>query len=389
MSKRSRAGEAERGTLKEQKKRRSRRAEAAARRSRRASARRRTSSSSAVAFRRAWRDRRANVEKLQTPACRSSPRPPTSRPALGLDDPRACAGWRFTRDAAMRVALHPLHRSPRNRGGVRSSPPRTRPRRCAGMDPAQHPRRRFPRTMPPTASSQAAAPSPMPRRTSARDVVVNADLKDFFPTITFPRVAGIFQRTRLFARRCDDPRLALHRIPAPRSDLRRRQTSRRHGAPRLPQGACTSPALSNLAARATRFPPDRHRPKARLGLHALRRRPDLLGHRAKHAQKDRLSARRASATSRRTKVSPSTKRRRACSADTRAKRHRGSSSTSARAPRESRCDESARSCIVPSKKGSRPRIVRTCRTFEAWLARHDRVHCNDRPRQGGKACVGL
>ena len=82
-----------------------------------------------------------------------------------------------------------------------------------------------------------------------RDAVVNADLKDFFPSITFPRVKGIFEAlgyspaaATVLALLCtDSPRRTveyagkrLHAATGPRA---------------LPQGACTSPALSNLAAR--------------------------------------------------------------------------------------------------------------------------------------------
>ncbi len=80
-------------------------------------------------------------------------------------------------------------------------------------------------------------------------VVVRIDLKDFFPTITFPRVRGFFESlgynpgvASVLALLCtDSPRVLLT-----------------HGAkshfvavgPRsLPQGACTSPALANLITR--------------------------------------------------------------------------------------------------------------------------------------------
>jgi retron-type reverse transcriptase len=82
-----------------------------------------------------------------------------------------------------------------------------------------------------------------------RDVLVNADLTDFFPTITFPRVRGIFKQlgyspavATVLALLCtESPRRVVeyagktfHVATGPRA---------------LPQGACTSPALSNLASR--------------------------------------------------------------------------------------------------------------------------------------------
>jgi RNA-directed DNA polymerase len=83
-----------------------------------------------------------------------------------------------------------------------------------------------------------------------KDVVINADLKDFFPSITFPRVKGIFQHlgyspavSTILALLCtESPRCAVtydgqlfHVATGPRA---------------LPQGACTSPALSNICARS-------------------------------------------------------------------------------------------------------------------------------------------
>jgi retron-type reverse transcriptase len=82
-----------------------------------------------------------------------------------------------------------------------------------------------------------------------RAVVVNTDLENFFPTITFPRVRGVFRQlgyspaaATIFALLCtESPRRGatyagqpFHVATGPRG---------------LPQGACTSPALSNLAAR--------------------------------------------------------------------------------------------------------------------------------------------
>jgi retron-type reverse transcriptase len=82
-----------------------------------------------------------------------------------------------------------------------------------------------------------------------KTVVVNADLKDFFPTITVWRVKGVFEQlgyspavATIFALLCtESPRRTVaysgktyHVATGPRG---------------LPQGACASPALSNLVAR--------------------------------------------------------------------------------------------------------------------------------------------
>ena len=80
-------------------------------------------------------------------------------------------------------------------------------------------------------------------------VVINADLCDFFPTITFPRVRGIFRQ--LGYSPAVATVLALLCTESPRRKvLYRDRPYWVATAPRgLPQGACTSPALSNLASR--------------------------------------------------------------------------------------------------------------------------------------------
>lgn len=82
-----------------------------------------------------------------------------------------------------------------------------------------------------------------------RDVVVNADLTDFFPTITFPRVRGLFQM--LGYSPAVATVLALLCTESPRRAVIYAEKTFHvaTGLRALPQGACTSPALSNLAAR--------------------------------------------------------------------------------------------------------------------------------------------
>lgn len=83
----------------------------------------------------------------------------------------------------------------------------------------------------------------------SKAVVVNLDLKDFFPTLTFARVEGLFESfgygpavaTCLSLLCTEPPRVAL--------DLDGRALSVALGARVLPQGACTSPAITNLVCR--------------------------------------------------------------------------------------------------------------------------------------------
>ncbi|MEX2212519.1 MAG: reverse transcriptase family protein [Phycisphaeraceae bacterium] len=82
-----------------------------------------------------------------------------------------------------------------------------------------------------------------------RPIVINADLKDFFPTITFPRVNGIFQQLGYSPAAATV--LALLCTEAPRKQVvyAGKAYEVATGPRALPQGACTSPALSNLATR--------------------------------------------------------------------------------------------------------------------------------------------
>jgi retron-type reverse transcriptase len=80
-------------------------------------------------------------------------------------------------------------------------------------------------------------------------VVVNLDLKDFFPTLTFARVKGLFAAfgyseavATCLALLCTEP-------PRVAVDLDGRALSVAVGARVVPQGACTSPAITNLACR--------------------------------------------------------------------------------------------------------------------------------------------
>jgi retron-type reverse transcriptase len=82
-----------------------------------------------------------------------------------------------------------------------------------------------------------------------RDVVVNCDLKDFFPSITFKRVRGVFEAigyspavATVLALLCTEP-------PRTRVEMGGKAYFVAVGPRALPQGGPTSPALSNQVAR--------------------------------------------------------------------------------------------------------------------------------------------
>ncbi|MES2708800.1 MAG: reverse transcriptase family protein [Verrucomicrobiota bacterium] len=82
-----------------------------------------------------------------------------------------------------------------------------------------------------------------------RDAVVNADLKDFFPTITFPRVRGIFESLGYSPAAASVLALICTESPRRLVDYDGQKLHVATGPRALPQGACTSPALSNMASR--------------------------------------------------------------------------------------------------------------------------------------------
>jgi RNA-directed DNA polymerase len=79
--------------------------------------------------------------------------------------------------------------------------------------------------------------------------VLNADLKDFFPSITFPRVQGIFLELGYSPAAACILALLCTECPRQRVVLNGKLLYAATGPRALPQGACTSPALSNLATR--------------------------------------------------------------------------------------------------------------------------------------------
>ncbi|WP_269540113.1 reverse transcriptase domain-containing protein [Cerasicoccus fimbriatus] len=82
-----------------------------------------------------------------------------------------------------------------------------------------------------------------------QDVVINLDFKDFFPTITYPRVKGLFgklgyseQIATIFALLCTEPEIQEAQMDGESWFIQQ-------GERKLPQGAPTSPAITNIICR--------------------------------------------------------------------------------------------------------------------------------------------
>lgn len=81
------------------------------------------------------------------------------------------------------------------------------------------------------------------------DVVVNVDLRDFFPSVTYRRIKGVFRKlgyseslATIFALLCSEPDVDAVRLDGETFYVARSER-------RLPQGAPTSPAVTNILCR--------------------------------------------------------------------------------------------------------------------------------------------
>jgi retron-type reverse transcriptase len=192
-------------------------------------------------------DRRSNVEKL-----RKAGLPVLSTPlevARAMSLPVAQLRWLAFHSEASTTSHYVRFQIPKKSGGMReiSAP---MPKIAAAQQwilanvlsrlPAEPPAHGF---VPGRSTVTNAAPH------VKRAVVVNLDLKDFFPSIGFPRVQGLFEA--LGYSPAVATVLALLATEAPRKEVE--YEGRKYhvavGPRALPQGACTSPALSNMAAR--------------------------------------------------------------------------------------------------------------------------------------------
>jgi retron-type reverse transcriptase len=84
---------------------------------------------------------------------------------------------------------------------------------------------------------------------AGRAVVVNLDLENFFPTITFPRVRSVFHRAGYSPAVATILALLCTECPRKQVEYAGQVYHVAVGPRGLPQGACTSPGLSNQVAR--------------------------------------------------------------------------------------------------------------------------------------------
>jgi retron-type reverse transcriptase len=192
-------------------------------------------------------DRRANVEKLNARGLPVLATPADLASALGLPVPRL--RWLAYHSDAVTTSHYIYFTIPKKGGGVRQLAAPHEQLAAAQQwvftnilekVPTHDAAHGFVKTR---STVTNAAPH------VGKTVVLNCDLKDFFPSITFWRVEGVFRE--LGYSPAVSTILALLCTESPRREIEY-AGSRLYVAtgPRaLPQGACTSPALSNLVAR--------------------------------------------------------------------------------------------------------------------------------------------
>jgi RNA-directed DNA polymerase len=192
-------------------------------------------------------DRRSNIERLEALGLPVLATPADIAKALGLDVSRL--RWLAFHSEATAVTHYVRFQIPKKSGGTRelAAPHRqlsdcqdwirTRILDRVALHDAAH--------------GFVAGRSTLTNATPhlARAAVVNADLKDFFPTITFPRVKGVFQQLGYSPAAATVLALLCTECPRNRVNYDGRELFVATGPRGLPQGACTSPGLSNLVSR--------------------------------------------------------------------------------------------------------------------------------------------
>jgi retron-type reverse transcriptase len=192
-------------------------------------------------------DRRANIEKLTARGLPLLATPVDVAQALGVSIPRL--RWLAFHSEASKLTHYVRFSVPKKSGGTRQlAAPRRDLAACQSWILVN--------VLGKIAVHDAAHGFVARRNTVsnaaphvARSAIINADITDFFPTISFARVKGVFQElgyspavATIFGLLCtESPR----RVVTFGGQTLHVATGQRA----LPQGACTSPAISNLVAR--------------------------------------------------------------------------------------------------------------------------------------------
>lgn len=192
-------------------------------------------------------DRRANVEKLQAAGLPVLSTPADVAQSLGISISRL--RWLAFHSDASPLIHYVRFTVPKKTGGVRELSAPHRDLALAQRWIFQNILQRLP--------THAAAHGFVRGRSIRSNalphvgqaLLVNVDLKDFFPTITFPRVLGALQQLGYSPAVATVLALLCTESPRRKVEYAGQVYYVATGPRALPQGACTSPPLSNLIAR--------------------------------------------------------------------------------------------------------------------------------------------
>jgi retron-type reverse transcriptase len=192
-------------------------------------------------------DRRANIEKLTRHGLPVLATPADIARAMGVSISRL--RWLAFHSEASQVTHYVRFTVPKKSGGTRAlAAPHRDLAACQAWILAN---------VLGKISVHDAAHGFVPRRNTVsnaiphigQSVIVNADIKDFFPTISFGRVKGVFQAMGYSPAVATILGLLCTESPRREVTLSGHKLHVATGPRVLPQGACTSPALSNLVSR--------------------------------------------------------------------------------------------------------------------------------------------
>ena len=192
-------------------------------------------------------DRRAHIEKLADAGLPIWSTPNDLAKALGL----TCSELRFLafHSEAQTVAHYTQFEVPKRSGGTRvlSAP---KPKMAKAQEFILHELlEKLPTEAPAHGFIKGRSTVTNARMHQGQSVVMNQDLVDFFPTITFPRVRGLFCRMGYSPAVATILALLCTECPRVRASYQGKTYFVAIGPRALPQGACTSPALSNQIAK--------------------------------------------------------------------------------------------------------------------------------------------
>lgn len=192
-------------------------------------------------------DRRSHVEKLAAQGLPVLSSPAEVAHALGIPVP--VLRWLcFHADAATRVHYVSFE-IPKRSGGMRTISAPHRTLAAAQRWVLQNILEKLPVEAPAHGFVKGRSTVTNARPHLKRAVVVNLDVKDFFPSITFARVRGVFAHLGYSPAASTVLALLCTECPRRKVNYAGADYFVAVGPRGLPQGACTSPALSNQVTR--------------------------------------------------------------------------------------------------------------------------------------------